>query len=68
MAAQLAYMRLPAPDQDQLEQLQTRTLEYLKHVPSPQFMAGIDRSATLRQLVAALDFGPLLERPVEESP
>jgi hypothetical protein len=68
VAAQLAYMRMQDPDQDQLEQLQTRTLDYLNRVPSPQFMAGIDRSANLRQLAAALDFGPLLAMPVEESP
>jgi hypothetical protein len=60
VAAQLAFVKLDNPDSASLDNIQQRSLKYLKAIERPQWLAGVDQRAFFRQLVDTIDFRPAL--------
>jgi len=55
-AAQLALMKKDAPTSTDLDLIQKRSIDYLRDIPRPEYLAGVDRHEFLRTLTQELDF------------
>lgn len=56
VAAQLAFMEKSTPTIADLDSIQDLALQYLRAIPRPEFLAGVDRREFLRMLTQELDF------------
>jgi hypothetical protein len=63
VAAQLAFMQLENPNAATLDSIQQRSLKYLRDIERPQWLAGVDQRAFLRQLVDDIEFRPAPAQP-----
>jgi hypothetical protein len=68
VAAQLAFMKLDHPDAATLDSIQQRSLNYLKAIERPRWLAGVDQRAFYHQLVDGIDFRPGLAQPPGQPP
>ena len=56
VGAQLAIMKKDAPTSPELDLIQERSLKYLRDIPRPEYLAGVDRRQFLHALTQELDF------------
>ena len=56
VAAQLALVKIDNPTTENLNRIQERSFQYLRDIPRPEYLAGVDRREFLRTLTRELDF------------